>query len=180
MEIAAEGPDRAEEIAALFAAVFTASEGAEEGRLSGALARDLIATTPTDDLRIFTARDAAGRLFGCILFTRMAYAGETRQVFVLAPVAVATAAQGRGIGQALIRHGLDVLQVEGVDVALTYGDPAYYGRTGFRPITEAEVAAPYPLQFPHGWLGQSLTSAALAPLRGPVRCAPALADHRFW
>lgn len=178
--IGAEGPGRAEEIAALFAAVFAASEGAEEGRLIGALARDLIATTPAADLRIFTARDAAGLLLGCILFTRMHYAGEARQVFLLSPVAVATAQQGRGIGQALIRHGLDALKAEGVDVALTYGDPAYYGRTGFRPVTEAEVAAPCPLQMPQGWLGQSLTAAPLAPLKGPVRCAQALADPGFW
>lgn len=180
MELSAEDPDRAQDLAALFEATFTASEGAEEGRLVGGLARDLIATTPATDLRIFTAREKGGPLLGCILFTRMDYAGEARQVFILAPVAVATVAQGHGIGQALIRHGLDALRAEGVDVALTYGDPAFYGRTGFRPVAQDEVAAPFPLQFPHGWLAQSLTGAPLSPLRGPARCAPALSDPAFW
>lgn len=180
MRVAAEGPERAADIAALFAATFTASEGAEEGQLIGRLARDLIATTPAADLKIFTARNADGTLAGCILFTRMRYGGDPRRVVLLAPVAVATARQGRGIGQALIRHGLDVLKDQGVEVALTYGDPAFYGRTGFHPITEAEVAAPCPLQMPQGWLGQSLTAAPLAPLRAPVRCAPAFADPRLW
>jgi putative acetyltransferase len=110
----------------------------------------------------------------------MSYAGDARQVFVLAPVAVATDRQGQGVGTALIRHGLDALRARGVDVALTYGDPAYYGRIGFRPITTEIAAAPYPLQFPHGWLGQALDGGPLRPLVGEVACVPALADPAFW
>jgi putative acetyltransferase len=88
--------------------------------------------------------------------------------------------RGRGSGSALIRHGLDALRARGVDVALTYGDPAYYGRIGFRPITTEIAAAPYPLQFPHGWLGQALDGGPLRPLVGEVACVPALADPAFW
>jgi predicted N-acetyltransferase YhbS len=180
MDIAREGIEAAEEMAALFATTFGASEGPEEGQLIGTLARGLLATTPDGDLRAFCAREAEGRLVGCILFTRMDYARDPRRVFVLAPVAVAPDRQGRGVGPALIRHGLDALRSEGVDVALTYGNPAFYGRLGFRAIAQEAVAAPFPLQFPHGWLGQSLTDAPLAPLPGPVRCAPALDDPAYW
>ncbi|WP_199908192.1 GNAT family N-acetyltransferase [Celeribacter baekdonensis] len=109
-----------ERIADLFTATFTASEGAEEGALIGELARRLMSDTPAEDLCVLTAWDN-GMLIGGIFFTRLTYAGDKRTVFMVAPVAVATAHQGKGIGQRLIAHGLDVLRQEGVDIAVTYG-----------------------------------------------------------
>ncbi|MCG5517084.1 MULTISPECIES: hypothetical protein [unclassified Ectothiorhodospira] len=41
-------------------------------------------------------------------------------------------------------------------MVLTYGDPNYYSRIGFKPITEALAPAPFTLKQPEGWLGQSL------------------------
>lgn len=131
----------AETIAAMFKATFTASEGAEEGTLIGDLVRRLIAETPPDALRVFTAWDG-GALVGAILFTRLVF-DDPRTVFMLAPVAVATDRQGEGIGQALITHGLDLLSSEGVDIAVTYGDPAFYERVGFVPVAEATIPAPH-------------------------------------
>jgi putative acetyltransferase len=101
-------------------------------------------------------------------------------VFVLAPVAVATDRQGQGVGSALIRHGLDALRARGVDVALTYGDPAYYGRIGFRPITTEIAAAPYPLQFPMAGWARRWMAGRSARSRGKSTCVPALADPAFW
>jgi hypothetical protein len=98
----------------------------------------------------------------------------TRAVFVLGPVAVAPERQGQGVGQGLIRHGLAELSARGVDVALTYGDPAYYGRFGFEVITTEVAAAPFRLGFPHGWLGQALDGGMLSPLKGSVTCVDAL------
>jgi predicted N-acetyltransferase YhbS len=170
---------RASEIAALFAATFTDSEDAEEGALIGALARRLMAETPAQDLRVFTAWDSDA-LIGGIIFSRLVYEGDSRTVFLLAPVSVATDRQGQGVGRRLIAHGLDALRRDGVDIALTYGDPAFYGRVGFRSITEAAAPAPFALQQPEGWLGQSLTDAELTPLSGPARCVPAIDDPVFW
>lgn len=166
-------------LAALFADTFAASEGAEEGARIGALARAMLADTPATDLRVFTAEDR-GTLAGAILFSRLACDGDARSVFVLAPVAVATDRQGEGIGQRLIANGLEALRAEGVDIAVTYGDPAFYGRVGFAPITTADIPAPYALQFPEGWLGQSLSGVRLGPVTGPCRCVAALADPVFW
>lgn len=173
------GKQRAEDAAELFRSVFAASEGVEEGALIGDLARRLLTDTPTADLHAFAAQDGSA-LLGVILFSRLVFDGDERSVFVMGPVAVASPAQGRGVGQALIRHGLATLAAAGVDVALTYGDPAYYSRVGFAPITEADVPAPFPLRFPEGWLGQSLTSARLTPITGPSRCVPAFDDPAFW
>lgn len=179
MDHAAEGRDRADEIAALFSRTFTDSEGADEGRLIGDLARALVADTPEADRYVFTARDD-GALAGCIVFSRLTYPQDARTVFVLAPVAVATGRQGQGIGQALLRFGLAEMRRNGAEVAMTYGDPAYYGKVGFRPITEADAAAPFPLSIPHGWLAQSLTDRPLDRLMGPSSCVPALADPAYW
>jgi predicted N-acetyltransferase YhbS len=99
---------------------------------------------------------------------------------LMAPVAVASEHQGNGIGQRLIAHGLDALRQEGVDIAVTYGDPAFYGRSGFKPVTEAELPAPQPLNQPQGWIAQSLTEAPLTPLRGPARCVAAFDDPALW
>ncbi|NBT51482.1 MAG: N-acetyltransferase [Marivivens sp.] len=158
---------------------FTTSEGAEEGALIGALARRLIAETPTEDLRVFTAWED-GTLVGVIIFTRLTYEGDPRTVFMMAPVAVAKVHQGKGIGQRLINHGLSALRQEGVDIAVTYGDPAFYGRVGFKPVTEADLPAPQPLQQPQGWIAQSLTEAPMTLLRGPARCVAAFDDPALW
>jgi GNAT superfamily N-acetyltransferase len=117
---------------------------------------------------------------GAILFSRLIYTGDTRSVFVLGPVAVATHRQNQGIGQRLISHGIAVLRQEGVELAVTYGDPSFYRRVGFKAISQDDVPAPFPLQHPEGWLGQSLNNAPMTPLKGPSRCVPAFNDPAFW
>lgn len=179
MDYSTEYKTQAEIIAALFTNTFTDSEGAEEGALIGTLARRLIAETPAEDLRVVTAWED-GTLVGGIFFTRLTYAGDPRTVFMMAPVAVATPHQGKGIGQRLIAHGLDALRQECVDIAVTYGDPAFYGCVGFKPVSEADLPAPQPLNQPQGWIAQSLTEAPLTPLSGPVRCVAAFDDPALW
>jgi predicted N-acetyltransferase YhbS len=179
MDYSTDYKTHAEAIAALFEATFSASEGAEEGALIGALARRLIAETPARDLRVFTAWQD-GALLGCIFFTRLTYVGDPRTVFMMAPVAVAAAHQGKGIGKRLIAHGLGSLRQQGVDIAVTYGDPAFYGRVGFEPVTEADLPAPQPLSQPQGWIAQSLTEAPLTPMRAPVCCVAAFDYPALW
>ncbi len=163
----------------LFTETFTASEGAKEGALIGNLAKNLIYHTPETDIHIFTASEA-GELLGAIMFSRITYNEEGRTIFVLAPVAVVPTHQGRGIGQKLLRHGLDTLRDGGVDMVLTYGDPTYYSKVGFEPITEEFAQAPFKLKYPHGWLGKSLTNDLMMPLKGPSKCVKALNRPEFW
>ncbi|MBT0962838.1 GNAT family N-acetyltransferase [Denitromonas iodatirespirans] len=164
---------------ALFTNTFTASEGAEEGARIGSLVRTMLHDTPPQDLLVFTAGDE-GRIVGGIFFSRMRFAQDARTVFILGPVAVATEAQGKGIGQQLLKHGLAALRDAGVDAALTYGDPNYYMRVGFRQISEADARPPFKLQHPEGWMGQSLSERPLTPLKGASRCVAALSDPAFW
>ena len=169
--ITTDSAGREAEIAAFFGATFTASEGPQEGAVLERLVLRLMAETPKADLRFFEE----GALAGAIFFSRMVYGGDPRDVFLLSPVAVATARQGQGVGQRLLRHGLKAL---GADVVLTYGDPAYYSRVGFRPIGVETAPAPFPLQFPEGW--QAHAAGEIAPLQGLPRCAPAFDDPGLW
>lgn len=171
--------NRADGIATLFERTFTASEGAQEGQLIGTLARNMIAKTMDDDLFVFSSWDGDA-LTGCIMFSRLRFEQDDRTVFVLAPVAVATDRQGHGIGQKLLTYGLDALRSNGVDVAITYGDPNYYCKVGFAQITEEIAKAPLKLAHPEGWLGQSLTDQPLVPLRGPSHCVEALNSADYW
>lgn len=137
--------------------------------------------TQESDLRVFVARLAdASEIVGVIFFTRLSFKDDTRNVFVLGPVAVATEQQRKGVGRQLITHGLAQLRSEGVDVALTYGDPKYYTRFGFEAISENDVPAPFPLQQPHGWLGQALQAEEPLSFNGPSTCVDAMNNPAFW
>lgn len=179
MHILTDWGGREPEIEALFAAVFTASEGEAEGALIGALVRRMLTGTPPQDLRLFAAEEDR-RIVAAAVFSRLCFASDPRRVMILSPLAVATDRQGAGLGQALVRHALGTLRGEGVDIAMTYGDPAFYGRIGFRPVDPATVPPPQPLCQPHGWIGLSLTDAPLSPLPGPCTCVPALDDPALW
>ncbi len=171
--------EREADIPEVFREAFAASEGADEGLAICALVQDLIATTPEDDLLAYVAFDGDAVL-GCIFFSRLMYDEDPRQVFLLSPVAVLTDRQRTGIGQKLIRFGLEDLRRRGIDFAVTYGDPAYYSKVGFQQIAEEIARAPLPLSQPHGWLGQSLTSSEMAPIAGPSRCVSAFNRPEIW
>ena len=179
MQITQDHAPHTAAIAALFKATFAASEGENEGAIIGALAKALLKETPKDDLRAFLALDGAD-IIGAVIFTRLYFAGEGRTAFLLSPMAVATDRQGQGVGQALIAHALDALRSEGADIAVTYGDPAFYGKLGFGPVTTETVPVPQPLSQPQGWIAQSLTDAPLTPLQGPATCASALNNPVYW
>ncbi|KQI69369.1 acetyltransferase [Loktanella sp. 3ANDIMAR09] len=179
MEFHLGHPGRAQEIRDLFAATFAASEGADEGALIGAFVARMMRETADADLFVWSACDD-GELLGCIFLSRLTYPQDDRTAFILSPVAVRTDLQGRSIGQKLIAHGLDDLRRRGVDFMMTYGDPNYYVKTGFTPITEDFAKAPLPLSFPEGWLGQSLTVADQKPLVGPSSCVAALNNPDLW
>jgi putative acetyltransferase len=149
MDFVADHEGSGDEIARLFAVTFTASEGADEGVLIGRLALRLMTETRPEDVRVLVARDG-GAAVAAIVFSRLIYESDNRLVFVLGPVTVAPDRQNEGIGQRLIAWGLDLFRREGVDIAVTYGDPGFNRRVGFRAIAQDKVPAPFPLQHPEG------------------------------
>jgi putative acetyltransferase len=179
MEFTTKYDNSKKEITNLFKEVFTASEGAEEGALIGTLVDRMLATTDAADIFVFSALQLDG-LAGAAIFTRMRFSQDERSVFILSPMAVATAQQGTGIGQKLLTFSLDTLRKNGVDVALTYGDINFYSKVGFRQISTSDAKPPLPLTYPEGWLGQSLTNRPLDPLKGSSVCVDALNDPALW
>ncbi|WP_199487445.1 GNAT family N-acetyltransferase [Actinomadura spongiicola] len=52
---------------------------------------------------------------------------------MLSPLAVRPEYSRRGIGSALVRHGLEICAERAVPLVFLEGDPAYYSRFGFTP-----------------------------------------------
>lgn len=97
-------------------------------------------------------------------FTRGRVPGNDADVALLGPLAVAPHWQRNGLGRLIVRYGLDQLKDEGIGHVFVLGDPAYYGRIGFKP--ELQVAPLYPL--PEEWDGawQSITLGDAGALAG--------------
>ena len=178
MEYTKAHPSDATEIERLFIKTFSDSEGQAEGDMIGRLARDFMSGTPEGDLYCFVARED-GQIVGSIFFSRITFESEIK-AFILAPVAIQTEQQGKGIGQGLIRFGLDALLKDGVDLAITYGDPNFYSKVGFQSVTAAVVPAPLRLQHPEGWLAQSLKGDEIEPIKGKSSCVEALNKPEYW
>lgn len=172
MQFSTDYTSRKEEVADLFAQTFADSEGEEEGAVIRALTMDLLDSLGPDDIDVFLA-EIQGRLVGGIIFARMDYSQDARRIVLLGPVAVATDQQGTGVGQRLLKHGLEALQKAGVDVVLCYGNVKYYAKVGFAQISQQDAHPPHALKHPHGWLGLALNGSAFAPLKGkPICLAP--------
>jgi len=166
------------EVIELFTDVFSSSENESEGKIIGSLVSDLIVTTKADDLIGFVATSNK-HVVGAIFFSRF-IVPSAEVAFILSPVAIATSEQGTGVGQHLINYGLRHLQSSGVDLAFTYGDPAFYSKVGFSQISESIVKAPFELSQPEGWLAQSFSGNAIKVMHGSSRCVEALSDQKYW
>jgi putative acetyltransferase len=101
-------------------------------------------TACPDRLSLVAERD--GGIVGHILFTPVeidAAAGVLRG-YGLAPVAVRTAWQRRGIGSALVAEGVRRLRDAGVPYLIVLGHPEYYPRFGFEPASRHGVRCQWP------------------------------------
>ena len=178
MELAAYTPNDAGKIEKLFVSTFSASAGESEGAIVGGLAAELMRSTGEADLYGFVARDGAD-LVGSILFSRMWFERDI-DAFILAPVATRTDHQRQGVGQKLITFGLNVLKEDNVELVLTYGDPRFYSKVGFRVIAEDLIPPPFKLSQPEGWMAQSLVGDQIDPIQGESRCVKALNKTEYW
>lgn len=178
VEYRAYRPSDSTTIVHLFASVFTKSEGEQEGTLVSKLAKEMMSGTDNRDLYCFVADDE-GQIVGTIFFSRLIYQSDL-DVFLLAPVAVHTDYQGIGIGQSLITHGLREMRKSGTRFVTTYGDPAFYSKVGFHPISQDAIEAPHSLSQPEGWLGKSLTDEPIEAIPGHCACVKALDNPAYW
>jgi predicted N-acetyltransferase YhbS len=170
--------NRQDEVTSLFTSVFTSSEGEKEGRLIGNLVSKLSSDIDNQEIICFGAYEEE-TIIGAIFFTPLRFKEEI-QVYLLAPVAVNTKHQGKGIGQALINYGINELKKRSVAVAITYGDPSFYSKVGFQSLSESVIQAPLKLSMPEGWLGQSLTGEPIKTINGRPTCVKEFNDPAYW
>ena len=100
--------------------------------------------------------------------------------YILAPLAVVPKHQKKGIGSNLINAGIDMLTKDGVGVLLVYGDPAYYGRFGFKKEIGQSFVPPYTLQYPFGWTGLMLNDTPVPEQPIQFECVSALSKPDLW
>jgi putative acetyltransferase len=81
-----------------------------------------------------------GAVVGHVAFSPVIVNGQDIGWYGLGPVAVLSANRQRGIGEALIRAGLARIEQRGARGCVVLGDPAYYGRFGFRSDPELRLA----------------------------------------
>lgn len=104
-------------------------------------------------LTISLVAEDEGEVIGHVAFSSVAIDGVATGWFGLGPVAVRSDRQRSGIGQALIRAGLDELRKQGAQGCVVLGDPAYYARFGFSSdpaLRYGDVPAEYFQRFGFG------------------------------
>jgi putative acetyltransferase len=108
------------------------------------------------------------RIVGHLLFSQMSIETGNGPVpaAALAPIAVLPDHQRRGIGEKLIRNGLDFLRERGERIVIVLGHPGYYARFGFSSGMARSLESPFP---PEAFMALELRSGALEGIRGKVR-----------
>ena len=124
------------------------------------------------DALVSLVAEQDGAIVGHVLFSRMTVEADGAPVAAagLAPVSVAPACQGQGIGGALIRAGLAALAEQGAQISFVLGHAHYYPRFGYSPELAARFASPF--AGPH-FMAMMLDSGAAWPLGGRADYAPA-------
>jgi putative acetyltransferase len=98
---------------------------------------------------VFSIAASSGeQICGHIMWTLCDLEGSRETLALLGPLAVMPDWQRLGVGSGLINQGFQHLKSLGIAQVMVLGDPAYYGRFGFKP--DRIVLPPYPM--PHSWL----------------------------
>ncbi len=119
--------------------------------------------------------EAGGRIVGHIFYTRsrvLSDGGGCFPVITFGPISVHPDMQGRGIGSALIRKTLARAAEMGFSGVVITGNPAYYGRFGFRPASDFGIVYEDGSSFP-ALMALELTPGGLSGVKGRVSFDPA-------
>ena len=138
MKYSEYNPNKLEEINHLFIKTFSDSEDKSEGLVIGELTNNFMTNTDASDFYCFVATDS-NEIIGSVFFSKFIFENDTK-AYILSPMAVLTEYQGKGIGQKLINFALNILKENGVEIVVTYGDPNYYSKVGFKVISEEIIS----------------------------------------
>lgn len=107
-----------------------------------------------------------GQVIGHVAVSPVAISDGSEGWFGLGPISVAPPHQGQGVGAALMQAALDALRAISARGCVLLGEPAYYGRFGFRCVPDL-VLPGVPAEY-----FQALLLQAPMP-RGEVSYSPA-------
>lgn len=160
--------------------VYLAAFPEEEGATVAQLALDLLAEQTSPETVSLVAKEGDA-VIGHVAFSPVSIKGHPQcQAYILAPLAVHPDHQKRGVGTALIEHGMQQLVDADVSVVFVYGDPAYYGRFGFSVEAASSFSAPYKLQYEFGWQAKVLKECAIDTASVAIQCVSPLCDPKLW
>lgn len=144
------------------------------------LAVELLETNSSPDTLSLVA-EIDDTLVGHIAFSPIKSRESDKMLgYILAPLAVNPAHQKQKIGSQLVQRGLLELSQSATGVVIVYGDPNYYGRFGFTSDLAENYIAPYPLQYPSGWLALVQHPEQIIETREVITCVPALDRPELW
>lgn len=138
MEIRSELPADQPAIRSVHEAAF----GADGGHVADLTDALRAAHLPEQGISLVAEED--GQIVGHVMFTRSLLDAPTRlvEVQVLSPLGVVPQWQRRGVGGALVRAGLAILEKQGVPLVFLEGNPGYYPRLGFQRAAELGFRKP--------------------------------------
>jgi putative acetyltransferase len=115
-----------------------------------------------------------GSIVGHILFSPVTAAGGPVQILGLAPMAVRTERQRRGVGSQLVRAGLAAARERGAEAIVVVGHARFYPRFGFVPASRFGLRCEYDVA-DDVFMALELVQGVLAGKAGLVRYHPAFA-----
>jgi predicted N-acetyltransferase YhbS len=136
------------------------------GRFAKAAYRLREGVDPVAGLSFVAVEGAAFR--GSIRFWQVVVGQEPS--LLLGPLAVQTHQRGRGIGIALMKHGIEAARAQGHASIILVGDEPYYVRVGFAALPPGRIRFPGPVD-PARILGLSLKRNVLLTMQGEMRRA---------
>ena len=152
----------------------------EENKVIMNLVQELHQETISPSIKSLVA-EVDNQVIGYVSFSPIFLKSNTSiSGYILAPLAVSLEHQKQGVGSNLINAGINMLTKVGVGVLLVYGDPAYYGRFGFKEEIGQSFLPPYTLQYPLGWTGVMLNGTPIPEQPTQFKCVAALSRTDIW
>ena len=152
----------------------------EENKVIMNLAQELHQETISPSIKSLVA-EVDNQIIGYVSYSPIYLKSDSSiSGYILAPLAVSPEHQKKGVGSNLINAGIDMLTKEGVGVLLVYGDPAYYGRFGFKEEIGHSFVPQYQLQYPFGWTCMMLNDTPVPEKPIQFECVSALSKSDLW
>jgi putative acetyltransferase len=122
-------------------------------------------------VRLSLVAEQEDQIVGHIMFSNLRIITDSGTIpgLALAPMAVLPSAQRRGIGSALVRHGLDACREQGHRIVVVLGHPEYYPRFGFSADLARRLQSPFSGD---AWMALEVVDGALAGITGRVEYPP--------